>query len=173
LAGSDLEQSFSNGIWEFRKDTLILKSGLDKNNIPLLIREYKGEKKDSLSIAWMTNQNDEVVKDVMFFYNDSIQNCMPVFDECRFRSGTIKRIKAVFSNNLYSRWYTIKDAAVTYIEPVLPLDFSLDKYIFLKNKKFLLKKGGLYELKEVKKKIKGKYRSTLIRNTSVFYERSK
>jgi hypothetical protein len=172
-SGTDLQQSFSYGFWEFRKDTLFLKSDLERSNIPLLFRESRAEKRDSLYVGWVKNLNGDVVKDAALFYNDSITNCMPVFDECRFYKGTIKRLKAVFSNNLSTQWYEMNDTSATYIEPVLNLSFSLDKYVFFANKRFLLSKKGLYELDEVKRRHKGKVSTFFVKNTSFFYKRLK
>ena len=173
LSGTDVQQVFSHGTWEFKKDTLILSSDLDKNNLPLFLKEFKTKKKDSLYIGWVKDLNNDVVKDATFFYNDTIETCMPVFDECSFYKGTVKRIKAVFSNNASSDWIAISDTSVTYIEPILGLNFSIDKYVFLSNKKFLLTKKGLYGLNETKRKVKGKDKIIFIKDASDFYERMK
>jgi hypothetical protein len=171
--GACMDHFFSNGHWKIKKDTLILNSDMQKNNIPVMIRESKAETRDSLYIGLATDLSGYLVKDAGFFYNDSIKSCMPAFDECRFYKGTVKRIKATFSNGLSSDWYTIKDPSTTYIEPVLNLNFALDRYFFLTNNKYLVQGKGLYPLYETIKKIRGKDKAVLVKDTALYFKQDR
>jgi hypothetical protein len=167
--GTDIQQSFSSGKWNIVKDTLILTSFFKRDNIPVTIKEIKTETKDSLVISWVKNLNNDVVKDAtVYFNNDTLAGCMPVFDDCKVMSGSIKKIKLAFNNNCSTRWYELKDVTINKIDPIVNVDFPFDSYVFLADKKYLMGKKGLYELQEKVKNVKGTAKGFLIKEKSFF-----
>jgi hypothetical protein len=78
-----------------------------------------------------------------------------------------------FNNNSSSKWYELKLGDANKIEVTLNVDFSLDSYVFLSNKKFLLRKKRLYDLREEVKNINGKEEVFLVQESSFFYKRIK
>jgi len=171
FTGTDIQQSFSSGKWEIIKDTLILNSFIKKDDIPIAMREMRVAPKDSLVVDWVKDLNGDIVKDATVFFNgDSVLSCMPVFDECKVKAGSVKKIKLAFSNNCTTKWYGLKDIASNRIEPILNIDFPLNKYVFLTNRKYLIRKSGIYELREDVRKVNGKEKAFLVREVSFFYK---
>jgi len=172
--GTDIQQSVSSGKWKIVKDTLILRSFFKRDDIPVTIKEIKTGTKDSLVISWVKNLNNDVVKDATVFFNDdTLASCMPVFDDCKAMNGSVKKIKLTFGNNCSTRWYVLKDVTIDKIEPIVNVDFSFDSYVFLADKKYLIGKKGLYELREKVKKVNGKTKVFFIKENSFFYKRIK
>jgi hypothetical protein len=174
FTGTDVQQSFSSGNWEMVKDTLVLRSFIKKDEIPVTIKESTSAHRDSLIIEWVNNLQGDIVKGATVFINgDNSEKCMPVFDECKFAVGSVRKIRLTFGNNCSTKWHEIKNAGTNKIETIVNVNFSLDSYVFLANKKFLIRKKGLYELREVVKKIKGKEKIFLVQESSFFYKRIK
>jgi hypothetical protein len=156
------------------KDTLVLRSFIKRDDIPVTIIESASGHKDSLIIDWVKDLQGDIVKGATVFINgDTLEKCMPVFDECRFLVGSVRRIRLTFNNNSSSKWYELKLGDANKIEVTLNVDFSLDSYVFLSNKKFLLRKKRLYDLREEVKNINGKEEVFLVQESSFFYKRIK
>lgn len=171
--GTDVQQFTSSGKWEIKNDTLILNSFLKRDDIPFVIKESAFGSLDSLTIAWVKNLNGDVVKDATVFVNDDTSaSCMPVFDNCVFPIGSVKKLRFTF-NNCSTDWYFLKNMGANKIEPVVNVDFYLDGYVFLHNQKYFMTKSGLYELKESIDRSNGQEPNSLIRDPSLFYKRIK
>lgn len=172
--GTDLEEYFSSGMWKIKKDTLILTSHFDRNNIPVSVTEYSSDFTDSVDIKWVRNINGDIVKDATIYFNgDSSKNsCMPVFSNCKRNKGVIGKIKIVF-NNCSTSWYELKNEFASQIEPVLKLDFVLDKYVFMEEKRYLIREQGLYELQEKEIFTNGEKRIVLTKVNSRFFKKIK
>ena len=149
-SGTDIGEYVSSGQWEKVKDTFVLTSFLKKNDLPMTLKESIEESSDSFNINWVRNLNGDVMKDAIAVLNDEEQDtCMPIFDECKFKKGAVKRIKFKFINNMSTQWYALKNNKSTKVEPVLDVNFRLDNYVFFDKKKYLKVKNRLYELKEI------------------------
>lgn len=171
--GTDIQQSFSSGMWEIVKDTLILKSFINRDDIPVTITEITTEHEDSITIGLIKNLNGDIIKDATVFINgDTTINCMPAFDDCRFIKGSIRKVKLAFNNNCSTKWYELKNESTSRIEPIVNVDSPFNSYVFLSNKKYIIKKKGLYELREKIKKVNGNEKKILVKEP-FFYKRVK
>lgn len=172
--GTDLQQFFSKGTWFIIKDTLILRSSIQKDEIPITIKVVSEEPQDSLIIDQVKNMNQDIVKDAtVYFNNDTLKRCMPVFNECTAIRHGIRKIKLTFNNNALTKWHELGNIENGKIQVIVNVDFSLDNYKFLADKKYLIKKEGLYELREEVSNINGKENILLIKESLLFYKRIK
>jgi len=92
--GTDIHTSTSNGIWKIKKDTLILNSSIQKNNLAISIQEITSQKSDSLVfIEIPTNLSNDLMPDATIYINDdTLKHCMPAFiNDCRFLKRAIKK----------------------------------------------------------------------------------
>ena len=146
--GNDLRQDSSSGKWKLSNDTLVLTSRLNRYDIPVTFKtEYSSA--DSLTIGWVKDLSGNLIKGAWIHLNsEPNDSCMPVFDECIFLKGYVKRIQLSLGDNVSTRWVEWADTLASRMYPVIGVDYPLDNYIFLDKKKYLLRKEGIYELVE-------------------------
>jgi hypothetical protein len=152
-----LESFFSSGNWIIRKGALILNSFIQKDNLPVTIKEKKLiSSSEFLEIDWVKNLNSDVVKDAQILINgDTSNTCMPVFkNDCRIKREGLTSILIRLSNNIISKWQNIKSTSSTNIEITVNITFPLSTYIFFNKEKFIILGEKLYVVpqKNVKSK---------------------
>ncbi|WP_028787684.1 hypothetical protein [Terrimonas ferruginea] len=147
-AGTDAYHIYSFGSWTYRSDTVVLNSIFDKANVPVKVYDSTDSAhSDTLIIGWVKDLNGDVLKDATVFINgDTTKGYMPVFNECRFTKRQVKTIKFAFSD-YSSNWLTL-DPKANYLLPILQTNISLDRFVFLKNSKFLFQGTKLVQLSE-------------------------
>ncbi|MDF2384852.1 hypothetical protein JMG10_25490 [Nostoc ellipsosporum NOK] len=147
-AGTDAYHAYSLGSWAYRSDTVVLNSIFDQASVPVKVYDSADlAHSDTLTIGWVKDLNGDILKDATVFINgDTTKGYMPVFDECRFKKRQLKAIKFTFSG-YSSDWLTL-DPQGNYLLPVLQTTISLDRFVFLKDSKFLFQGTKLVQLSE-------------------------
>lgn len=141
-------QHFSSaGKWEIRKDTLVLNSAVQKNDLPIIVKEdsiYNNA--EYLQIDWVKNLQGDVMHDATIFINgDTSKSCMPVFENsCKIKKGDLKSLQIQLSNNVTSQSYTLKSTNTNHLTITVYLNYSLGMYIFFSNDKFIISGKKLY-----------------------------
>ena len=150
-AGMHLQKYYSNGKWEKRKDTIILNSNFQKQDLPITIQEITTGNRDSLVFVDVTtNLSGDLIKDaIIYINNDTINKCMPAFEkDCKITKGILKTLKIELSNNITSKWHKITSSNCDTIKVVVLTSKLLDNYAFLQQSKLLITSTGLIPLEQ-------------------------
>jgi hypothetical protein len=148
-SGTDLHTDSSSGKWQFNKDTILLNSSIQKNDLPISIEEVISKNSESLIfIPILKNFSKDLVKDAIIYVNeDTAKYCMPVFkNDCKFVKGSVNKIRIVLSNNISSKWYSLNDSNCDTLKITVNTKNYLDNYIFMKNLKFVISPKGIIPL---------------------------
>jgi len=133
----------SEGKWEISKDQLILKSTLQKNNIPVQISYgTNGDFTGSLNIAVVKNIAKQNLTDATVLVNNDTIECLPLTGQCTGSFESIKKVKVVFENGLSSEWICIKKGETKILLTVLS-EISIENYIVMDDKKFKIEDNYL------------------------------
>jgi hypothetical protein len=151
LSGNDIQQISTKGTWKKIKDTFIVNSFVQRNNLPISIREFNDAASDTLIFDWVKNPNGDIMKGASIFINgDTTKGYMPVLDECRFVKGTVKKIRLTFDNSTSSKWYYLENRNAARVAVTINVNEPLVEYIFFHQMKFLVRQDRLYRLNEIK-----------------------
>lgn len=126
----------SEGKWEISKNHLILKSSLQKNNIPVQISYgTDGDFADSSNIAVVKNIAKQPLTDATVLVNNDSIECLPLTGQCTGSFESIKKVKVVFENGLSSEWICVKKGETKILLTVLS-EMPIENYVVMNNKKF-------------------------------------
>jgi hypothetical protein len=146
--GGDLVTYHSKGKWKKSKDTLILNSSLVKENIPLSITEEVVDSiQDYVHFNWINNLDNDAINATLSFNGDTLSQCEPFTGtNCQPKVGSIDSILVWFSNGAKSRWFQVKNRRANKISVTVSVHDVLERYIYLKNEKYLCRNGILLYL---------------------------
>ena len=108
---SNLNNAFSDGVWNQSEDILTLTSELQKDNLPIKVSFHpKGNSDfDVKRIAFLRDLNDSVVWNAFVYINNDSTSCMDGDLTCRGEYTVINRIRVQYENyGISSQWVNIK-----------------------------------------------------------------
>lgn len=143
-AGGDIESMHSLGKWILRKDTLVLNSSIDRNAIPISVKEQKADTlKDRMVISLQNSIDGEVVEAIIRLNSDTTTECIPLFGTgCDHKLGAIKNFRVDFNNGTYSKWYEVKNKMANLIKIIVNIKEITAMPIV--NQRYLYRNGKLY-----------------------------
>ncbi len=147
--GSDMQVMHSYGNWVLQKDTLTLNSSIDKEKIPVSIKEEIVDSlKEYIQIALVSNLDGEIMEDATLnFNNDTTTECIPLFGAgCNRKIGSVDNLCIRLNNGISSKWIRLKSKKANLLKITVDVHGMLGSYLFLVNQKYLYKNGNLYVL---------------------------
>lgn len=143
-AGGDIESMHSSGRWILRKDTLVLNSLIDRNAIPISVKELMVDTlKDRMVISLQNSVDGEIVEAIIRLNSDTTTECIPLFGTgCDHKLGVIKNFRVDFNNGTYSKWYEVKNKMANLIEIIVNIKQVTAMPIV--NQRYLYRNDKLY-----------------------------
>ena len=128
---------FSNGKWTERDSTLILKSNLNSENIPIkLIYSDSVNGISNLKIGVIRNLVGEEMPDALALVNNKSIKCIPSYGICNKEFETIDSIKIFFESGPSSKWLQIEKSKYSQIIPIVEVNFLISNYMFFEDRKY-------------------------------------
>jgi hypothetical protein len=148
-SGGDLSTYHSDGKWILKKDTLILVSTIQKDDIPVQVKEEVIDSiKDYIVFNWVNNADNDAMIATLSFNGDTSSICDPLIDyNCKMKIGSVDSILLKLGNNAVSKWYKVRNRNLNKIKITVPVHDVLAKYLFLEGERFLFRNGNLYPVK--------------------------
>ncbi len=136
--GTHLYQTMSEGIWWKSNNAILLKSFIQKDDIPVSIKYGNdGTFADSFKVSIVKNIKGDFLPAFVFINNDSVK-CDPSLGFCDNEYTEIKRIKVVLENGLSSKWINIENSDEKIIITVMT-EQPLLRYTVMCDEKYTIK----------------------------------
>lgn len=132
---------FSNGKWSRKKDTLIIKSFIQKDNVPVKLT-YSNDtagRINSFKVAIVRNKKGQLMTDGLVKINCDSILCLPMMGGCIGRYESIDSLKIVFENGMSSKWLKIGAKDFNKVTPIVQTDFLISSYDPLNRRYKILK----------------------------------
>ncbi len=141
--GDDLTgNKFSEGEWVKKKDTIILNSSLDSENVPVTIKYIRsgtGAGRRS-KIMPIKNLNDSLLVLTGVLINSEASFCMPHLDTCL--GVAFKKIDSIkvcfFETGLNSKWVRVTEENYDQLQIVADINFDPLEYRPIYNEKYII-----------------------------------
>jgi hypothetical protein len=138
----------SQGSWRRAKDTLILHSDFQQDDMPVRLSFKRNAADDSLKILL---PKDATGRDLAFvtvmLNNDSTTSFLTAADSLVFVTGYIHSIQFNFGYQALTKWLTVPKGIAGEIHA--NLDFAIERlpvYYFMKEERYLAKGKKLYQI---------------------------
>ena len=145
---NDLIENESTGKWELFGDTLVLTSKYQIDNIGITVTENTGLG-NGVEFDGITNIKGQLLPALIYINGDTSKLCDPLAGDCKFARGSIRSFNIVYGKTT-SATYWVKNQEASKFSLMLDVDSYLDTYLFMKQRKFLVRNNSIYSLRNNK-----------------------
>ena len=135
---------FSEGKWTEKDSTLILRSYLSRENIPVnILYSDSLNRINNFKIGVIKNLKGEEMPDALALINNKSIKCIPSYGICNNDFESIDSIKIYFESGPSSKWLQIEKSKYSQIIPIVQVNFLISNYMFFEGRKFRILKSSL------------------------------
>jgi len=135
---------FSEGKWTEKDSSLILRSYLSRENIPVkLLYSDSLNRINNFKIGVIKNLKGEEMPDALALINNKSIKCIPSYGICNNDFKSIDSIKIYFESGPSSKWLQIEKSKYSQIIPIVQVNFLISNYMFFEDRKFRILKSSL------------------------------
>lgn len=144
---SNVYISYSKGVWDIKKDVLVLNSFVKNKEIPVKILYI-----DTVDIAQkqkihvVKNNKNEPLTDIYVYINNDSTKCLPLVGSCSKEFDQIDSVKIQYENGLTSSWIKVQNRSYEALSVVIDTDLNLSNYQVFNNKKYKMTNKGIIQL---------------------------
>lgn len=144
--GKHLLFSRSTGSWKLKGDTLLLNSAYPEEGFEIKVKETVSSNKKLKKFVFNGVNVQNLPFPGVVLFRDRSEFIYLNTNSLNVSSANLKGFKVTLSNTVASKTYYIKDSSSGDFEILIPSDPVYNNYLFLSNKKMLVKNKSLYSL---------------------------